>query len=132
MTDSKSSPIAQFHWLPHTWGIAFGIVAAVLYDQSPILTCAIMGWSIFVFIRENAMFERSFIQAHRGAVLTNDGEEANVMCSGEIQSILVEQSLVGRIFGFGSIVFVDHEGRRRAIGPVRNPHAFRATLLMNL
>lgn len=127
-----TSPVAQFHWLPHTWGIAFGITAALLYPQSPLLTCAIMGWSVYVFMRENEMFERSFIQAQRGVILTHDGMKAASITANQVQKILVEQSIAGRIFNFGSIVFVDKAGRRKSIGPVRSPHQFRKSLILSV
>lgn len=110
----------------------FGVIAAALYTQSPVLTCLIMAWSIGMFLREHAILEKTFIQAQRGAVLTSDGERAEVLMASEIDQIFVKQHLIGRLFNFGTIVFVDAKGKRRPIGPVRNPHAFRKALLSNL
>jgi uncharacterized membrane protein YdbT with pleckstrin-like domain len=123
---------AKTHWFVYIPPLFWTIVSLALIAAVPPLGAVLLVFSLFLFLRawlytystELAVTSKRVI-AKFGFIRRNTIELRN----DKVESLHIDQGIIGRIFNFGSIVVTGSGGTHAPIPYIANPLKFRSAAL---
>ncbi len=131
---------AGIHGFVFVRALLLGAVACVLFNVDVLFDVqdkhdiALAAAAFFAFFAVISLLRAAILKVSTELAITNRrlivklglfGSRTMELSHGKVEGVAVQQGVLGRLFGFGTVVVSGAGGGRIAVGRVRGPHDFR-------
>ena len=128
MGDERVVYQAQIHWIIFTWPALFAVVGLLLLSQSAQAGGLFFALSLLLSINPLIQYLTSEFAVTNKRVLVKVGfisRHTLELLLSKVETIGVDQSILGRILGYGTIVVIGTGGTRESFKAIADPLGFR-------